>query len=269
MSILLIIFLFILLASMYSIEYISSVFRKVSTQHDNLALVGYSTQSFLGTIARTVSLLFTPIYAILLDYNVFYNDALAMSIIYLIIPYFLLTLYCKEHLINKLIKGFMIQAQYSGSLRFLLSPEYIRKLLSSIYTTIIKPPQCSSIKLVVSDLFVSYFTIINPNKSSQLQRVVCNSYMPYLLFYICWPAIAILGTLFPSNTAFILSLSSLLNGWNTFYNSLILDPYFLMLSDDTVTSKLAYSLLLKIKVFASISAAVLLLLLSLIIHNCT
>jgi len=268
-SILLIIFLFVVLASMYSLEYISSVFRKVSTQHDNLTLVGYSSQSFLGTLSRTLSLLFTPIYAVLLDYNVFYNDSLAMSILYLIIPYFLLTLYYNEDLITKQITSFMIQSQYSGSLRFLLAPIYIRKLLYFIYIIIFKFPRISSINLVVSDLIATSITIINPQKSNQIQRVICNAFMPYLLFYICWPAIAILGTLFPANTAFILSLSSLLNGWNTFYNSLVLDPYLLMISDDSQASKQAYSMLLKTKLFASLSAAALLLFLSMIIYNYT
>jgi hypothetical protein len=226
-------------------------------------LAGYSVQSFFSIGLRVINLCFMPVFAISLDMQIFKQHFLILGILFFITPALQILAFCHLDSFNRIYSIFLVKMKQDGGFSFVFKRKSLAYLVN-IALKSWKPLLRGTYMKSKSEINYSCKTFLSA--SANINLAYKKALPAYVLFYSCWPLIAVASAIFPSNTAFILSLSSFLNGWSTIMTSVSIDPALLQLEEDYQKSTQAYSDFVLLRAIASSISFILIFLLCLYLH---
>jgi hypothetical protein len=227
------ILLFILLGFLVSIEASTSISRKSGYMINNPS-TGFVFQSSLSLVSRAVIFMFMPLLGYLADKNELLKVTSDILYLYSFIPISLFLLYIIRYKLEKVYMNLLHRMNIHGSFFKSIRDENIE---------VIKFKKIKSLKKT------KYF--------KKLYLIFLLSYIPY---YLAWPIIIILLTIYNDNRAMILGMSSVFNGINTIIITLFIDPKLTQLGKYNRLIQYVYNDLVLLRFYASMIAYFILLL---------
>lgn len=219
-----ILLLFLLLALLMATEACTAIARKSGYSINNPAS-GFVFQSSLSLLSRIMVFIFMPLLGFLADTN-----NLSVSDLYLILLFtptilILLMVYLFRYKIEKVIAALLHRINIHGTF-FKKTNEIIK----------IKKNK----KIILKNFKKLYASFV----------------IAYIPYYLAWPVTVLLMTEFNEYRATILGLSSIFNGINTIFITLLLDPKLTQLGKYPNIINSVYSDLLILRFIASIVSLV-------------
>jgi hypothetical protein len=227
--------LFLILSFLFCVEASTSISRKSGYAINNAAS-GLILQSSLGLLSRALIFMFMPLIGALSDTGSIYTSGYSIILSFLLLPSMLFLLFIFRVEVERIFLTLLKRVGVHGS--------YFKKVEA------------------VHDMPKTDSRLRTFKKFKNLYIVVFLSYIPY---YLAWPFIIILLNAFPENRGFILGLSSVFNGINTLILTLFVDPKLAKLGMYKNIILSVYNELLLVRLFASLSAFILFLIVSMFI----
>ncbi len=221
------ILLFILLGLLVSIEASTSISRKSGYKIGNPS-TGFVFQSSLSLVSRALIFMFMPLLGYLADKNALLKAPLDILYFYFFIPFFLWFLYIIRSKLEYIYIILLHRMHTHGS------------FFKSIKNNNIDIKGYKKLK-----------TLKKAKHFKKLYTIFLLSYIPY---YLAWPVIIILLTLYNDNRAMILGMSSVFNGINTIIITLFIDPKLTQLGKYNHLIQYVYNDLVLLRFYASLIA---------------
>lgn len=228
--------LFIILGLLVSIEASTSISRKSGYKIGNPS-TGFVFQSSLSLVSRALIFMFMPLLGYLADKNELLQALSDVLYLYIFIPFSLGMLYIVRKQLEYVYTILLHRMHIHGS--------FFKSIKNNNINIKIK-----SSKKIKTLKRAKYF--------KKLYIIFLLSYIPY---YLSWPVIIILLTLYNDNRATILGMSSVFNGINTIIITLFIDPKLTQLGKYKNLIQYIYNDLLLLRFYASIISYLLLVLL--------
>jgi len=256
MNYLVILILFFLLTSLNFVEALSTVARRVGFLVED-PVSGYSVQSFISIAIRFLNLLFMPLMGVCLDTATFRSLGAFVCLLSFLVPVSLFFLYANLDSLTPVLKKLLKKMKDTGGFTFLIDAHLLPVCVSLIISAAASFWVCIR-RFSLPSLFDDLTKLIL--SEVRMFKVFRGAILPFALFYICWPLIAVSSIFLPSQSALLLSMSPFLNGWSTLYSSVSIDPALLVLQEDYILSAYAYKQLTLVKTLSSFISSVSLLL---------
>jgi hypothetical protein len=225
------ILLFILLGFLVSIEASTSISRKSGYKIGNPS-TGFVFQSSLSLVSRALIFMFMPLLGYLADKNALLKEPSDILYLYVFVPISLGVLYIIRSKVESIYTILLCRMHTHGS------------FFKSIKNNNINLKSYKKLRTLKK---VKYF--------KKLYTIFLLSYVPY---YLSWPVIIILLTLYNDYRAMILGMSSVFNGINTIVITLFIDPKLTQLGKYNRLIQYVYNDLVLLRFYASLIAYLLL-----------
>jgi hypothetical protein len=216
-----------MLAVLFAIEASTSLARIAGINVNNLAS-GLQVQSGLSLFSRALMAIFMPTLGALADRGLLNENNLLIALFgSILIPIALLLTFLLKNRINSLYQYSAINLVNRGSYFPIGLTDNVKKINARA---------------------------ISARKLNRFRMITFLSYTPY---YLAWPLIIYLLSIYPSDRGLIIGLSSIMNGLNTLALVMYVDPFLIRLSRHRNLSEAIYLDQLKLRIYSATLSCIL------------